>query len=157
MEKQDKHAYIWAVQGKPPKIAFGFIFQGHGFCLKSSHVHTSTRSQPSSNANHWNVKPRNVKCEPQPCGLLQRDLSSLNLLENGTTNWIIFTQHNILEYCFSAPGNNYNCDKHNTDFKSHVQPPRSLLFLQRVIADLEGLPLATTGRSELLPVKLPMF
>ena len=80
--------------------------------MKSSHGHTSTRSLTSSNVNH-----RNAKCRPQSCALLPRDLSSLNLLENGTTNWIIFIRHEILEYYFSDLGN-YNSGNLNTDFKS---------------------------------------
>ena len=48
--------------------------------------------------------------------LLPRDLSSLNLLENGITNLIIFIRHEILEYYFSDLGN-YNSGNLNTDFK----------------------------------------
>ena len=50
-------------------------------------LHTSTRSQLSSDVNR-----RNVKCKPEPCSPVVRDLPSLNLLGNGTTNWIIFTR-----------------------------------------------------------------
>ena len=34
---------------------------------------------------------RNVKFKPQPGTPLLRNLSSLNLVENGTAKWIIFT------------------------------------------------------------------
>ena len=54
-------------------------------------LRTSTRSQLSSDVNRRNVKPWNVICKPQPCSPVVRDVPSLNLLENGTTNWIIFT------------------------------------------------------------------
>ena len=80
--------------------------------MKSSHGHTCTRSLTSSDVNH-----RNAKCRPQSFALLPRDLSSLNLLENGTTNWIISIRHEILEYYFSDIGN-YNSGNLNTDFKS---------------------------------------
>ena len=87
MEKQNKHAYIWAVQGEPHKNAFGLIFVRPWFLPKilscTNYIHLQDHNH-AANVNCRNVKPRNVKCKPQPCNPLLRDLSYLNLLENGT-------------------------------------------------------------------------